>query len=556
MKKLLFFVFILFLFTISISNVRAGGPCTYTLTPGPDSDGKTLDDHTHSIDLVISEPNGILKSSNPDGYWVTFNVPNGGKNHLNNEIDNGLWDYASWWWQSKSMDSSIPTQPSDSDRGPAFVGTSVVHKDPWVVDRLLAYRAHCEDNIATRRCEIKINGIAGDGLINQGNKQFEEVFMAGTYGLNVVSTQNANTIICSATFEVKPTIDLGYNNCKINIHDETAAPDAPHSMNINKDIWIDAYIWSPHRDPFGNAKVNMRVLDSSGNAVLGGEGRDPVLNDIGVPNDAPNRDHIMDLKLGQIQTPGNYYFNIYYSGGAGGAAQSDNQCRRGPIYIGGNGEQGGAINGQGSYPCEVCPLHSSFDGISAADNKLFCKSTDKASGVDVGGQVTSTTIPCAENTICSHRATDPSASATSNPNIPQTTGCIPAGAECSGGSCGTIAPPPPMCSAFDNADPSKATKCKSLNVGLTGEGIPLPTDPGALLSTLLGIVLSIAGGIAVVLIMISGYKMMVSQGNPDQIKDAREQLTAAIVGLLFVIFSLVILQLIGVSILALPGFSK
>jgi hypothetical protein len=47
-----------------------------------------------------------------------------------------------------------------------------------------------------------------------------------------------------------------------------------------------------------------------------------------------------------------------------------------------------------------------------------------------------------------------------------------------------------------------------------------------------------------------------SQGNPDQIKDAREQLTAAIIGLLFVVFSLVILQIIGVNILNLPGFSK
>ena len=47
---------------------------------------------------------------------------------------------------------------------------------------------------------------------------------------------------------------------------------------------------------------------------------------------------------------------------------------------------------------------------------------------------------------------------------------------------------------------------------------------------------------------------MISQGNPEQVKGAREQLTAAIIGLLFIIFSLVILQVIGFNILRIPGF--
>ncbi|PIR80257.1 MAG: hypothetical protein COU25_01095 [Candidatus Levybacteria bacterium CG10_big_fil_rev_8_21_14_0_10_35_13] len=68
---------------------------------------------------------------------------------------------------------------------------------------------------------------------------------------------------------------------------------------------------------------------------------------------------------------------------------------------------------------------------------------------------------------------------------------------------------------------------------------------------LLGFILSISGGIAVILIIISGYRLMVSRGNPEQVQNAREQLTAAIVGLLFVIFSLVILQVIGNSFLGI-----
>jgi hypothetical protein len=82
----------------------------------------------------------------------------------------------------------------------------------------------------------------------------------------------------------------------------------------------------------------------------------------------------------------------------------------------------------------------------------------------------------------------------------------------------------------------------------------LPTHLPDLLTKVFSIVLSIAGVVALSLIIASGYKLMVSQGNPEQVKGAREQLTAAIIGLLFIIFSLVILQVIGVNILNIPGF--
>ncbi len=82
---------------------------------------------------------------------------------------------------------------------------------------------------------------------------------------------------------------------------------------------------------------------------------------------------------------------------------------------------------------------------------------------------------------------------------------------------------------------------------------PIPTTVEGFIKSIFGIILSISGGIAVLLIIISGYKLTVSQGNPDKVKEAQEQLTAAIIGLLFVIFSLVILETIGVDILGLPG---
>lgn len=80
------------------------------------------------------------------------------------------------------------------------------------------------------------------------------------------------------------------------------------------------------------------------------------------------------------------------------------------------------------------------------------------------------------------------------------------------------------------------------------------TDPREFIGDIMGLLLSISGGIAVLLIIRSGYQLMTSQGNPDQIKEARERITSAVVGLLFLIFSLVILEIIGVDILKIPGF--
>lgn len=82
------------------------------------------------------------------------------------------------------------------------------------------------------------------------------------------------------------------------------------------------------------------------------------------------------------------------------------------------------------------------------------------------------------------------------------------------------------------------------------------TNVSDFLGTILALVLGLSGGTAVLLIIFSGYQLSISQGNPEKVKEARERLTAAIVGLLFIIFSAVILEIIGVNILQLGGFVK
>lgn len=77
-----------------------------------------------------------------------------------------------------------------------------------------------------------------------------------------------------------------------------------------------------------------------------------------------------------------------------------------------------------------------------------------------------------------------------------------------------------------------------------------------LIALIFRILLSLSGGIALALIIYSGYRLMVSSGSPDEVKKARELFVGAITGFIFTIFSLVILQIIGVDLLKLPDFKS
>lgn len=79
----------------------------------------------------------------------------------------------------------------------------------------------------------------------------------------------------------------------------------------------------------------------------------------------------------------------------------------------------------------------------------------------------------------------------------------------------------------------------------------IPTDWKDLSAWFLAFALGIGGGLAVGLIIISGYKIMTSQGDPEKLEDGKETLTAAISGLIFIILSATIFRLIAKGILKL-----
>jgi len=66
--------------------------------------------------------------------------------------------------------------------------------------------------------------------------------------------------------------------------------------------------------------------------------------------------------------------------------------------------------------------------------------------------------------------------------------------------------------------------------------------------------LGLSGGVVLLSILAGAFMLITSAGEPKQVQEAQEMITAAIIGLLFIIFSILILQFVGVSILHIPGF--
>lgn len=83
---------------------------------------------------------------------------------------------------------------------------------------------------------------------------------------------------------------------------------------------------------------------------------------------------------------------------------------------------------------------------------------------------------------------------------------------------------------------------------------PISTDPAEFVKKIFTVLLSMAGGWAVYIIIVAGYVLIFSHGEAEKVKEAREEITSAIVGIVFMLLSLVILRVIGVDIFDLPTF--
>jgi hypothetical protein len=95
--------------------------------------------------------------------------------------------------------------------------------------------------------------------------------------------------------------------------------------------------------------------------------------------------------------------------------------------------------------------------------------------------------------------------------------------------------------------------CDSENGVQTALGC-IPTDPRELIKWVFPYLLGLGGLSAFALIVFSGIQILTSGGNPEKIQGAKETITSAVTGLLFIILSLFLLKLIGGDILGLPAF--
>jgi hypothetical protein len=123
------------------------------------------------------------------------------------------------------------------------------------------------------------------------------------------------------------------------------------------------------------------------------------------------------------------------------------------------------------------------------------------------------------------------------------------------------APPPPTTPGDAPASVTSNDQSSSISVaGTCGDGYIdtalgcLPYNREAFVSALFTFLVGAAGAIAIVVMLIAIFQIMTAGGNPEQLKKGRELFTAAVTGLLFLIFSVSILRIVAGDIIKLPGF--
>ncbi len=82
----------------------------------------------------------------------------------------------------------------------------------------------------------------------------------------------------------------------------------------------------------------------------------------------------------------------------------------------------------------------------------------------------------------------------------------------------------------------------------------IKSNPTELIQALIRLGLGAAGGVALLSLLAGGFMLSVSEGDPKRVGQAKEMIVASLSGLLFIIFSVTLLQFIGWSILKIPGF--
>lgn len=82
----------------------------------------------------------------------------------------------------------------------------------------------------------------------------------------------------------------------------------------------------------------------------------------------------------------------------------------------------------------------------------------------------------------------------------------------------------------------------------------LPYSPVVLVNSLVRFLIAVGSGVALLIMAVAAIQMTTQGSDPNSLKSARQRFVNAASGLVFIIFSVLILKIIGVDILQIPGF--
>jgi len=91
-----------------------------------------------------------------------------------------------------------------------------------------------------------------------------------------------------------------------------------------------------------------------------------------------------------------------------------------------------------------------------------------------------------------------------------------------------------------------ALGCISTSVDATGDSF---------FGSIIKIAVGLGGGLALLLMLYGVFIVTTSAGIPDKLKEGQEVITSAVSGLIFIILSVFLLNLIGINILGIPGLN-
>lgn len=118
-------------------------------------------------------------------------------------------------------------------------------------------------------------------------------------------------------------------------------------------------------------------------------------------------------------------------------------------------------------------------------------------------------------------------------------------------------PPPlaPLCEQLPIEFEGKCKNCIDRDHGIWTAVGCIPINPEVFIRDyIFKIGVGIAGGVAFLYFIFGVFQILTSAGNAEKIAQAKEIIMSAISGLLLIIFSILLLKVIGVDILRIPGF--